>query len=106
MSDTPSASSTTSSSVGKGEGIPSGAGHEPRGFGASRAGDTAKSAVDQASAAFSSGMDAAQDRLQDVQKWATEQHRTASERIRESPITAVCVTFGAGMLFGMLMRRR
>jgi ElaB/YqjD/DUF883 family membrane-anchored ribosome-binding protein len=69
-------------------------------------GSQAQSAVDQASSAVSSGMDAAQARFQDVQKWAGEQQRTARERIRESPLTAVCVTFGAGMLFGMLISRR
>lgn len=119
MSDTPSTSSTDKSpNVGMGQGTAGGAAREPRGFAPgstaqgqakeqfNRAARTAQSAVDQAGAAFSSGVDNAQARIQDIQDWANQQQDTARERIREHPLTSVAVTFGAGMLLGMLLSRR
>jgi ElaB/YqjD/DUF883 family membrane-anchored ribosome-binding protein len=106
MSDTPSASSTTST-TGAGEGTPSGAAREPRGFSTSTSqADKRQAAIDQASSAISAGMDTASAKMQDVQRWADEQHQTARMQIREHPIAAVGVTFGAGMLLGMLLGRR
>jgi ElaB/YqjD/DUF883 family membrane-anchored ribosome-binding protein len=119
MSDTPSTSSPDKTpNVGTGMGTAGGAAREPRGFGPGstaqaqskeqldRAARTARSAVDQAGAAFSTGMDSAQARVQDLQDWAGHQQETARERIREHPLTSVAVTFGAGMLLGMLLSRR
>jgi ElaB/YqjD/DUF883 family membrane-anchored ribosome-binding protein len=121
MSDTPSTSSTDKSpnlGTGMGQGTAGGAAREPRGFAPGstaqgqskdqidKAARTARSAVDQAGTAFSSGMDNAQARMQDIQDWASQQQDTARERIREHPLTSMAITFGAGMLFGMLMARR
>lgn len=104
MSDTPSSSSTTPpSGSGAGQGAP----REPRGFSSStRQGDRAQATLDQASSAIAAGVDTATARMQDVQKWANEQHQTARMQIREHPMTAVAITFGAGMLMGMLLGRR
>jgi ElaB/YqjD/DUF883 family membrane-anchored ribosome-binding protein len=114
MSDTPSASSTTptgsgsgsGSGSGAGEGISSGAAREPRGFSASAGQDRRQATIDQASSALAAGVDTATARMQDVQRWADEQHQTARVQIREHPMAAVAVTFGAGMLLGMLLGRR
>jgi ElaB/YqjD/DUF883 family membrane-anchored ribosome-binding protein len=103
MSDTPSASSSFSTGSGVGEGTPAGAGREPRGFASP---ERRQAALDQASSAIAAGVDTATARMQDVQKWADEQHQTARMQIREHPMTAVAVTFGAGMLLGMLLGRR
>jgi ElaB/YqjD/DUF883 family membrane-anchored ribosome-binding protein len=107
MSDTPSASSTTPpTGSGAGEGIPSGAAREPRGFSSSVGQDRRQATIDQASSAIASGVDTATARMQDVQRWADEQHQTARVQIREHPMAAVAITFGAGMLLGMLLGRR
>ena len=118
MSDTPSTSPTDKSpnlGTAMGQGTAGGAAREPRGFASgtptpgevkAQFGQAAQSAVDQASAALSSGMDTAQAKMQDMQDWASQQQDTARARIREHPLTAMAVTFGAGMLFGMLMSRR
>jgi len=106
MSDTPSASSTNfSTGSGAGEGTPAGAGREPRGFSTST-GQGRQAALDQATSAIAAGVDNATARMQDVQRWADEQHQTARMQIREHPMTAVAITFGAGMLLGMLLGRR
>jgi ElaB/YqjD/DUF883 family membrane-anchored ribosome-binding protein len=108
MSDTPSASSTTPPiGSGAGQGTPSGAPREPRGFSSStNQGDRTQAALDQASSTIAAGVDTATAKMQDVQKWANEQHQTARIQIREHPMAAVAITFGAGMLFGMLLGRR
>ena len=108
MSDTPSASSTTSpTGSGAGQGIPSGVPREPRGFSSSTSqGDRTQAALDQASSTIAAGVDTATARMQDAQRWANEQHQTARMQIREHPMAAVGVTFGAGMLLGMLLGRR
>jgi ElaB/YqjD/DUF883 family membrane-anchored ribosome-binding protein len=110
MSDTPSASSTNSPlGAGTGEGAASSASREARNFAnttGQRASQAASAAVDKASAALSTGMDTAQARMKDFQQWAGVQNETARERIRESPMTAVAVTFGAGVLLGLLLNRR
>jgi ElaB/YqjD/DUF883 family membrane-anchored ribosome-binding protein len=108
MSDTPSSSSTTSTTgSGVGQGTPSGAAREPRGFASSTTpGDRTQAALDQASTTIAAGMDTASAKMQDVQRWANDQHQTARMQIREHPVAAVAVTFGAGMLLGMLLGRR
>lgn len=107
MSDTPSASTTSPTGSGAGQGTPSGIPREPRGFSTStNQGDRAQAALDQASSSIAAGVDTATARMQDVQRWANEQHQTARMQIREHPVTAVAVTFGAGMLLGMLLGRR
>jgi ElaB/YqjD/DUF883 family membrane-anchored ribosome-binding protein len=110
MSDTPSASSTTpSSGSGAGEGTSSGVGREPRAFsgsGTMSQTDRRQAAYDQASSAISAGVDTATAKMQDVQRWADEQHQSARLQIREHPMAAVAITFGAGMLAGMLFGRR
>jgi ElaB/YqjD/DUF883 family membrane-anchored ribosome-binding protein len=108
MSDTPSASSTTPPfGSGAGEGTPSGAAREPRGFSTSTVqGDRTQARLDQASSAIAAGVDNATAKMQDVQRWADEQHQTARVQIREHPMAAVGITFGAGMLLGMLLGRR
>jgi ElaB/YqjD/DUF883 family membrane-anchored ribosome-binding protein len=107
MSDTPSASSTTPTGAGAGEGTPTGASREPRAFSSSmNQAERRQAALDQASSAISAGVDTATAKMQDVQRWADEQHQTARMQIREHPMSAVAITFGAGMLLGMLLGRR
>jgi ElaB/YqjD/DUF883 family membrane-anchored ribosome-binding protein len=108
MSDTPSASSTTPpTGSGAGLGTPSGIAREPRGFSTTtNQGDRTQAAFDQASSTIAAGVDTATARMQDVQKWANEQHQTARMQIREHPMAAVGITFGAGMVVGMLLLGR
>ena len=108
MSDPLSASSTTPpTGSGAGQGTPSGVLREPRGFSTSTSqGDRTQAALDQASSAIAAGVDTATSKMQDAQQWANEQHQTARMQIREHPMAAVAITFGAGMLIGMLLGRR